>query len=76
MPGALEDIRVIDFTHALNGLFCTMLLGHLGADKFIGKGGSDFIDAVDGRRDKLINCGGGGHNDVMLDPSDPRPSAC
>ena len=27
MPGALEDIRVIDFTHVLNGPFSTMLLG-------------------------------------------------
>ena len=27
MPGALADVRVVDFTHALNGPFCTMLLG-------------------------------------------------
>src|SRR5437773_9100779 len=32
MPGALEGVRVVDFTHALNGPFCTMLLGHLGAE--------------------------------------------
>ena len=24
-------------------------LGHLGADTFIGKGGNDFIDAIDGK---------------------------
>src|SRR5258708_9198386 len=32
MPGALQNLRVIDFTHALAGPFCVMLLGHLGAD--------------------------------------------
>ncbi len=32
MLGPLDDIRVIDFTHALNGPFCTMLLGHMGAE--------------------------------------------
>jgi crotonobetainyl-CoA:carnitine CoA-transferase CaiB-like acyl-CoA transferase len=32
MARALQDLRVIDFTHALAGPFCVMLLGHLGAD--------------------------------------------
>jgi crotonobetainyl-CoA:carnitine CoA-transferase CaiB-like acyl-CoA transferase len=32
MPGALAGVRVLDFTHILNGPFSTLLLGHLGAD--------------------------------------------
>jgi Ca2+-binding RTX toxin-like protein len=51
------------------------LLGHLGADTFIGKGGSDFIDAADGHRDKAIDCGGGG-DEVVKDPQDPDGASC
>src|ERR1051325_8493125 len=32
MAGPLENIRVVDFTHALAGHFCAMLLSHLGAE--------------------------------------------
>jgi crotonobetainyl-CoA:carnitine CoA-transferase CaiB-like acyl-CoA transferase len=44
MVGALADVRVIDFTHALNGPFCTMLLGHFGAEviKIEPPGGDSF----------------------------------
>jgi crotonobetainyl-CoA:carnitine CoA-transferase CaiB-like acyl-CoA transferase len=44
MPGALEDVRIIDFTHVLNGPFCTMLLGHFGAEiiKIEPPGGDSF----------------------------------
>jgi Ca2+-binding RTX toxin-like protein len=52
------------------------LLGHLGADTFIGKGGSDFIDALDGQRDKTISCGGGGNEEALKDSVDPSPSSC
>lgn len=51
------------------------LLGHNGADTFIGKGGNDFIDAADGHRDKAINCGAG-HDEVVRDPVDPRGTSC
>ena len=32
MNQALGDVRIVDLTHALNGPFCTMVLGHLGAE--------------------------------------------
>ncbi len=51
------------------------MMGHLGADVFLGKGGDDFIDAVDGQRDKQIVCGGG-DDEVIKDGKDPAPSGC
>ena len=48
-------------------------LGHLGADIFLGKGGNDFIDAADGKQDKMICCGGGGDDDVQIGPRRPEP---
>ena len=32
MPGTLAGIRIVDLTHVLNGPFCTLLLGHMGAE--------------------------------------------
>jgi Ca2+-binding RTX toxin-like protein len=51
------------------------LLGHLGADTLIGRGGDDFVDAADGHHDKEINCGGGG-DEAIKDGSDPQPVSC
>ncbi|MGC1165758.1 MAG: calcium-binding protein [Solirubrobacterales bacterium] len=50
------------------------MLGHLGADTFIAKGGNDFIDAADGQHDKAIVCGGG-NDEVVKDGNDPT-SGC
>jgi hypothetical protein len=51
------------------------IMGHIGADVLIGKGGSDFIDAADGQRDKQIDCGGGG-DEVSRDGNDPSGTSC
>ena len=50
-------------------------LGHLGADVFVGKGGDDFIDAIDGQRDKQIGCGAG-NDEILRDAKDPKGSMC
>jgi Ca2+-binding RTX toxin-like protein len=51
------------------------LLGHGGADTFLAKGGDDFVDAIDGHRDKKIDCGPG-DDEVVKDSSDPAPISC
>ena len=69
--GDNEDLEGSDGPDVLigdNG--ANSLFGHLGADTFIGKGGNDSIEAIDGQRDKAIDCGGG-DDDAGKDPSDP-----
>ncbi len=51
------------------------LMGHLGADTFVGKGGDDFIEALDGQRDKQIECGAG-DDEAQRDGNDPAGSSC
>jgi Ca2+-binding RTX toxin-like protein len=51
------------------------LMGHIGADTFIGKGGDDFIEAIDGQRDKQIDCGAG-NDEAAHDGKDPQEISC
>jgi Ca2+-binding RTX toxin-like protein len=51
------------------------LMGHIGADVFIGKGGNDFIEALDGERDKQIDCGAG-NDEAIRDSKDPQGTSC
>ena len=44
-------------------------MGHIGSDTLVGKGGNDFIEALDGQRDK-VDCGGGSGDDAAADPKD------
>ncbi len=74
--GDNEDLEGSDGPDVLVGDNGTnSLFGHLGADTFIGKGGNDSIEAIDGQRDKAIVCGGG-NDDANRDRSDPKPSSC
>lgn len=54
------------------------LLGQPGRDRFYGGGGDDVIDARDGERDFVIQCGRKGRPEgrALVDPGDPAPSAC
>ena len=52
------------------------LFGHGGKDSFYGYGGKDLIEAIDGKRDKVIDCGPGHDLGATVDPSDPKPKSC
>jgi Ca2+-binding RTX toxin-like protein len=52
-----------------------LLLGNGGADSLFGDAGFDSIDAKDGERDRVINCGPGG-GEAKRDPRDPRALRC
>ncbi len=76
IPGDNEDLEGSDGPDVLIGdNDANSLFGHLGADTFIGKGGNDSIEAIDGHRDKAIDCGAG-EDDAARDHSDPKPNSC
>jgi Ca2+-binding RTX toxin-like protein len=54
-----------------------MMLGQPGEDRFYGRGGDDIIDARDGVRDGVIQCGRGRSSGrAITDPIDPAPVKC
>jgi Ca2+-binding RTX toxin-like protein len=55
-----------------------LLLGQPGVDSFYGRGGEDTIDAVDGVKDAVIQCGSKGHPSgrALIDAIDPAPLYC
>ena len=54
------------------------MLGQPGVDRFYGRGGNDVIDARDGVRDEVIQCGTKGHPSgrALTDSFDPAPLYC
>ncbi len=61
------DILIGDGRH--NGL-----LGHEGADVFRAGGGKDYVDARDGGRDRVVNCGAA--RDLLLADRADRATGC
>jgi hypothetical protein len=50
------------------------LTGGPGVDSLFGRGGTNRLEARDGVRDAVINCGGAGT--AVIDPGDPTPVGC
>ncbi len=55
-----------------------VMIGQPGVDSFYGRGGEDVIDARDGVRDAVIQCGTKGHpvGRAITDRLDPAPTDC
>ena len=62
-----------------NTIFATrgpdVIVGRGGSDELFGNSGRDVIRAVDGERDKTVDCGGG-KDKVFLDPQDEVADNC
>jgi Ca2+-binding RTX toxin-like protein len=84
----LSDNEVLEGTNEADRLFGSprpetiwgregkdTIVGEGGADDLEGFAGADFINARDGRRDRLIDCGSG-RDRARLDRSDPKPISC
>ena len=70
---SLEGTKGVDIMIGDGGK--NAMLGHEGADTFNGGGGKDYVDAIDGARDRTINCGAG-KDTLLRDSSDPRGTSC
>lgn len=54
------------------------IIGQGGEDEMFGRGGNDVIEARDGERDAIIQCGTKGHpsGTALIDSIDPHPRYC
>lgn len=54
-----------------------LLVGGPGVDQMWGQRGKDTLNAIDGRRDGIIDCGPGGNDVARIDRNlDPKPRNC
>lgn len=74
-----EDIEgSFDYDVLIGDGGANAMLGQPGKDSFYGRGGNDIIDARDGVRDEVIQCGTKGHPSgrALTDSFDPPPLYC
>ena len=78
--GGIGDDSLIgssaDDTGLIGGSGKDRLVGRAGRDRLYGDSGSDKIDAVDGERDRVIDCGRGSRDVAIVDHRDPAPTGC